>query len=183
MRESTPRQHAVVGRYGAGYSQVELMVVIVIVLLLASILIGAGSKIVTQIKIKRTRSLLATLAAIATEYEVVMGEPETLAYSIEAFVVNAKEAPTTKQMLSALGSDAYKTIDNTVKDKWGNPLRYVPSNEHDNSETWYTGELPQYPRPFFASAGPDGEFGQLDSEATVAQQEQAEDNLYSYNID
>ena len=165
------------------------MIVLGIILLLAGILIGAGSKMVTQAKIKRTRSLLATLAAIATEYEVVTGGSVAInspVDSIEAFVDDAKVPPTTEQMLKALGSDAHTGT--TVKDKWGVAVRYAPSNEHNSDESWYTTELRQHPRPFFASAGPDGEWG--DEQERVNREAgqphdanlaaQADDNMYSY---
>ncbi|MEM1098187.1 MAG: type II secretion system protein [Planctomycetota bacterium] len=81
----------------------------------------------------------------------------------------------------------------TLPDPWGSKLRYARrvSHEDDFTDDDY---LPAHPTPFFASAGPDGEWGdakllsELQAGDTLSEDDQqlaeeAEDNVYSFNID
>ncbi|MEL7087130.1 MAG: hypothetical protein AAGL98_01610, partial [Planctomycetota bacterium] len=81
-----------------------------------------------------------------------------------------------------------------MNDPWDTPLRYAAKVSH--TDTFENDDyLPAHPTPFFASAGPDGLWGNAvfleDREQnrrtlTAAEEllaDQAVDNLYSFEID
>jgi prepilin-type N-terminal cleavage/methylation domain-containing protein len=81
----------------------------------------------------------------------------------------------------------------TLTDPWDTKLRYAARVTHDDNFD-ADNYLPAHPTPFFASAGPDGEFGSAEQLARresgdtltpdeIELAEQAEDNVYSFEID
>ncbi|MEM8781562.1 MAG: prepilin-type N-terminal cleavage/methylation domain-containing protein [Planctomycetota bacterium] len=81
----------------------------------------------------------------------------------------------------------------TLTDPWDTKLRYAARVSHGDSFT-DDDYLPAHPTPFFASAGPDGEFGdaellaELEDGGTLSDEDLelarlAEDNVYSFEID
>ncbi|MEM8493970.1 MAG: prepilin-type N-terminal cleavage/methylation domain-containing protein [Planctomycetota bacterium] len=81
----------------------------------------------------------------------------------------------------------------TLEDPWGSKLRYAARVSHGDNFT-EDDYLPAHPTPFFASAGPDGEWGDARrlverengeslSDDELEDAEQAEDNVYSFQID
>ncbi|MEM8737361.1 MAG: prepilin-type N-terminal cleavage/methylation domain-containing protein [Planctomycetota bacterium] len=65
-------------------------------------------------------------------------------------------------------------------DDWETPMRYANGVSHTDGFT-EDDYLPPHPNAFFASAGPDGEWGTHAADGTP--DDEALDNLYSYNID
>ncbi|MEM1444626.1 MAG: prepilin-type N-terminal cleavage/methylation domain-containing protein [Planctomycetota bacterium] len=81
----------------------------------------------------------------------------------------------------------------TLEDPWGTKLRYAARISHGDDFT-DDDYLPAHPTPFFASAGPDGEWGnaqrltERENGQTLTDEEledaaEAEDNVYSFQID
>lgn len=69
-----------------------------------------------------------------------------------------------------------------VLDMWDNKIRYAPGNRPGESGDLTDDDyLPAHPTPFFASAGPDGEFGDVRSSASDDARQKSEDNIYSFD--
>jgi len=71
-----------------------------------------------------------------------------------------------------------------VIDAWGTPViyKYDPNDDIDGGGDYDDDDfLPESREPYFASAGPDRRWGDVTGNAT--EQEQAEDNLYSIELD
>ena len=179
-----------------GVTIIEMLLVLAIIGLMTGLLLGGARKMKDTARDRRTRSILTTLSGIATEYEAqtsstVSSNPNS-EKSIVDFVAAVRQIPIANQMLSNLGKDVVvrngsgtitSIVDGSgtitsIVDVWGNPLRYAQFN--NNGEI---AELPNYNRPFFASAGPDGQFGKFGQSATPEEERQTEDNLYSYELD
>ncbi len=84
-----------------------------------------------------------------------------------------------------------------LHDAWDTPLRYAAKVSHDTSGGAFRDDdyLPAHPNPFFASAGPDGEWGDaqmlrrmLDGDGSLSDDDledakEAQDNIYSFDIE
>ena len=99
--------------------------------------------------------------------------------SSERFVWAAYQLPATRAMLLTLGeevlTDENRNCFLELRDGWGKKIVYVAYQDDSpadiSTETINVDNfLPEYPRPFFASAGPDGEWD-------------TDDDLYSFDID
>ena len=175
-----------------GFTAKELLVVIFLIAIVSVMIIGAAAKMTQAVKISRTRVVLASLRSIATEWEMESGNHVDDADKIAGFVAAAKQLPTTRKMLTALGKDVYNEgviveknpppayvndPRDIVIDSWGRTIRYVMQNDHDGGRN----DLPEYPMPFFASPGPDGDLGNLKNEDPKAPPQK--DNLYSFDLE
>jgi len=80
----------------------------------------------------------------------------------------------------------FPTTDNDrypeIVDAWGHPLEYVERNTEENGPLPQH-DLPVHPRPFFASPGADGEFGDASNPPNNNQRLLAGDNIYSFNLE
>ena len=85
-----------------------------------------------------------------------------------------------------------------MRDGWGKKIVYATFAVHDAQATYdsevpnrilipnlykHDDFLPSYAKPFFASAGPDGEWGDAHADETSSDYKQAQDNIYSYELD
>ena len=100
--------------------------------------------------------------------------------SSERFVWVTYQLPATRDMLLKLGEEALTDENRNcyleLRDGWGNKIVYVAYQ--DLADTISVDNfLPEYRRPFFASAGRDGKWGANNDAPEAA------DNLYSFNID
>lgn len=135
--------------------------------------------------------MLSNVHAIATEYEVrtgklVPGSSESPEASIATALKAIASIDYTQRMLLNVGKDFLPRDKdghvNGVVDAWGNPVWYVPFNNHDNGGTTklpHTGKSVDEPRPFVASAGPDGKWGTYDKDGPA--DAAARDNLHSFD--
>jgi len=119
---------------------------------------------------------------------------------IERFIALADQQDTTRTLWRSVDDNLIRDTDNDgfaeAVDPWDTPIVYAAFVSHNddyaaddflpqrgdltrdpNDSSSY---IPESPAPFFASAGPDGEFG--DSNGSAAEQAAAEDNLYSFNL-
>lgn len=196
-----------------GFSLVETLVVIGIISILVSLVIASGVYLNGRAKQSQTRGILSALAAIDTEYRAqtgqvvnhtgtspmdwtaaytqtfpigstttgAAGQPAETSpnYSIERFFIAAKQVSQTATMIDNLVNNTRDDDNNNfaeIVDGWGNAIAY-------RSQESASGTFPARPTPFFVSAGPDGKFGSVGSSATAAEQSQASDNLYSYDLE
>jgi len=123
------------------------------------------------------------------------GYPE---HFIERFIALVDQQDTSRTLWRSVGDNQIVDTDEDgfmeVVDPWGTPIVYAAFVSHKDSENDddflpERGDLrglgggvfvPKAPAPFFASAGPDRDFGDVNGSA--AEQAAAEDNLYSYNL-
>jgi hypothetical protein len=189
-------------------------VIIAIIGILASITAVVGFKLKDNGKVAKTRTALAALQGLATEYEAstqtkvntagdtpfdwsqpvtknARNEDGTLASgsatiteSISQFFYAANQVPGINANLVSVGKDLIQGLGGTsgatsptgfirVVDAWGNAIVYSDGANPVTEAPF----IPTHNRPFFASAGPDGKWG--DS----ADSSQLTDNLYSFEID
>lgn len=220
-----------------GFSLMELMIVMFIIVLMAGLLLVAGNKVQTSAKVNQTRVTLSVCKAALDEYELNnkgkrlphLGAGDGIAYvpidwatpkvrnapdasgsavitdddglfyaSIERFVWAMLRNPTTEKMVKSIDARSYRDYDENgfleVTDAFGGSNRkkllYLSYVDHDDN---YTEDdiLPERDKPYFASAGPDGLWGDWreyrkreegDSHNADLATE-AEDNLYSFELD
>lgn len=215
-----------------GVTLMELLAVMFIITLMASILIGVGSKVRTNAKANQTRVTLANCKAALDEYEVQSqgkrlphvgvgdgiiympinwGQPKArnapnasgsavIDDSIERFVWALLRNATTSKMIAAAADpasyrdndeDGFMELTDAFAGRNRTKLLYLAFVDHDDG---YTDDdfLPEKSTPYFASAGPDGEWGNWQDlrkkqtgiagyDDTLATE--AEDNLYSFDLD
>ena len=173
-----------------GWNLIELLVVISIIVILLGIIINTASEKAGPEQ--QTRVIVRAAMAIATEYEVqtqakIPHATDPAGYtgvktSMARFIYLAKQNATTYKMLRSLGKDAVgdNTIITTIKDAWGEELRYVNGKNKNDTHT-EDDNMPNWPTPYFASAGADGKWGIVDDAGKP--NADAEDNIYSFNLD
>ncbi len=194
-----------------GFSLTEVLVVIAIIVVLAGLLLGGAAVASRQSKGRATKAVLFQLAAALTEYhESVRAYPTTTdpftddnsTTSIEDFIEAAEQVASSQQHLDNLTGNWVVDTDNDgfvdeVYDAWyqvdgsgvldGRPIRYYPGANAD----FTAGGLPVRAVPYFASAGPDNEWGTWDNTTNLPANTDvngdgipdAQDNLFSFDLD
>ena len=164
-------------RSAGAFTLTEIVIVILIIGLLSAILITAGRTMRSSVHQRATRTILVKLKAIASEYHVVT-EGYVDDNDMSVFIATVKKITTINTMLGSMGTlhyDGAPLYDGvTVYDTWKNEIRYARTNNHANGDI----DLPQHLYPFFASAGPDGDFGDVQNDDAASQ-----DNIYSFEIE
>jgi len=88
-----------------------------------------------------------------------------------------------KKLILGMDSNLLKDWDGIgylgVVDGWDHPIVYLSVVSTSDSCS-YDDIFPARSAPYFVSAGPDGEFGDVRTSATAAEQAQAADNIYSF---
>jgi prepilin-type N-terminal cleavage/methylation domain-containing protein len=180
-----------------GFTLIELLVVIVIIGLLVGLVVGASAWWSSSRR-SLTRVTLGQLKGVATEYEAQVGA--NVRYDITSndpsmthFLDQVWQIEVTHPMIDSIPDKLRKHFDGKhpgdgspkpemVFDPWENPIVYRyyrdeaghrpqdESSSHAMESPLETENLPERRRPFFASAGPDGEFG-------------TDDDIYSFEVD
>ncbi len=200
---------------GRGFSLIELLVVISLAAVLLTLGVIAGNAMRDRAEAGLERSVLIGLSGAVDEYATRVGRPpDHTDLSVPGLAVSSDDAQdsTIGLFLSKahqLGEDAsvWKMITSATRDglvigdgtdvttwsyvdMWGGKLRYARRVSHTDAFA-ADDYLPAHPAPFFASAGPDGAFGDYqqvllqeagqphDADAARATQ----DNLYSFDIE
>ena len=175
----------------SGWSLIEILVVISIIVILLGIIINTSVEKTGPEQ--QTKVTVRAAMAIATEYEVatqtiVDHTADTTGYTgastgVARFLYAARQISTTQKMVSSLGRDAVDdtTYPTQIFDGWGKELRYGNALETGNTTNDEVGRMPKRPTPYFASAGADGEWGNVDDAGKP--DTKAADNIYSFNLD
>ena len=110
-----------------GFTLIEMMVVIAIIVILAAAVIALGTALKANAQLKQTKVTLKALKALYTSYVQEMGGE---APDINTLVKNGLAMPQLKGSLSSLPSNAlnYSTSTNSyvVNDGFGFPIVYAP---------------------------------------------------------
>ncbi len=195
-------------RASAGFSLIELLVVISLIIILVALLINAV--IENRGPIVETKNTMQALLQAETEYRAktkkfvdhqdttILPEPGS---GMEKFINTVGGDPDIQKMLSAL-SDALTDLDGNnyggVADGWENPIVYrmyslvpptggIPTGDVEWDDLANYG-IPQHgslqrPAPFFASAGKDGKWGDLNAAQDTDEYKWTRDNLYSFELE
>jgi prepilin-type N-terminal cleavage/methylation domain-containing protein len=168
-----------------GFTLAEVLIAISLIALLTGLILGGASYMKASSEVSRTRLLLQQLKNLDIEYRAQSGyivsftEAENEeGQSIETFVEAVMGFDDIRDMLYAVGDAYLVEVDpdtTRVVDAWGKPLQYRAYMKEEAEAYPGAGNLPRHgtskePQPFFASAGPDGEF-------------ETEDDIYSFTLD
>lgn len=164
------------------FSLIELLVVISIIAILLALSVAALTGMYSQASKNQTEVVLNQLQGVLTEYSTQTGSnpaENSSTFSIEDFVdaVYSDCQPAVK-MLETVDSKLVVMDGNnidTINDPWGIELRYTTGGDVNAG-------LPLRRAPYFASAGPDGEWGTIDSD-NEPNSDGADDNIYSFDLD
>lgn len=177
-----------------GFTLVEMMVVVAVLVILFGIGIAIGPEIIDAGEEQLTIGTMRSLEGILEDYTSRVGAPvnnvgdfprdwsgtiyeitsagEAEDKSIQQFYIATKAIPDIEQGTYASMPTTLFTEEDEIIDGWQVPLIYCATTESTGN---YFSFLPTYDRPFFASAGADGLWGN-------GTDEDSEDNIYSYQI-
>ncbi|MEM9346303.1 MAG: type II secretion system protein [Planctomycetota bacterium] len=172
-----------------GFSLIEILVVVSLIALILAIGTAVALRANAEQRRDQTRQMMEALLAANDEYKAVRKStaishtgPTAGLSSAEQFVAACLEIQTCETiMLAALNSSTSTALDriykdNSIFDRWGTELEYRQSNDQSGNgpanqagDTVANNLLPRSRDPFFASAGPDKEWG-TDDDITTLQQ-------------
>ncbi|MFA9479518.1 type II secretion system protein [Phycisphaerales bacterium AB-hyl4] len=193
----------------AGFTLMEILIVVFIIVGLVAITLAAGTYMRSAAQSRQTAVLLQTLHNASTEYQAQMGyawgdrpnhwNDPTNVYdpdnTIGWFLRGTQRVPEVYQIIAALREQLeYGNVNGdtgpiAANDNWGTAIvyRHPDANMTDEPIRY----LPPRHRPYFASAGPDEQWGDYEEwqnrergephDADLA--EQAADNIYSFELD
>ncbi len=157
---------------GAAFTLIEMMVVVAIIVLLASITVMVGIKVKSNAAYHNTRITLKSLDGLYSMYiaDGLQAPTTANAYNDSWSWVSAfmNYAPTRKTMMPIVSPDPYSTNWN-VNDGWGNAIYYQQLGGPNNQAPGQ--------RACFQSAGPDAKYNCIKSGNVVV----SGDDLYSYD--
>ena len=148
-----------------GFTLIEIMVVVAIITVLASIALFMGIQLKRSSGEKQTRAALEVLVGAMNAYIKDNPEPPPLGTTTDetSWVMALKSFPASANMLKSL---KFSDDGSRVLDGFSNPIIYIrPNTPLPNQPTGQTTGV-------FMSAGPDGLAGPLGSKAS-------EDNIFS----
>lgn len=183
MRQTQPRTRP----RPAGFSIIEMLVLVSIILILSAIGIGAISQLFGTAEARKTQAILRQLGAALTEYtahtrgsQPLMTEtadPEDPDIGVVGdMAANGGEAVT--KMLATIreNNDGQLAID-----AWGRPIVYINGLDGRSHNGTISGQ-PLRPLAYFASAGEDGEWGEFQDGDVRKPDTAAADNLFSFEV-
>lgn len=164
----THRTFRVVRVVRAGWSLIELLVVVSLITVLLGIIINTAGE--AKGPEAQTKVLVHNVHAIATEYEVrtgqvieVNGASHGDAASIQYFCEQAGKTDITRQMMLNLGKEFIainsSNVVTAINDAWSRSLWYVAYNAGETNKLPWHGVGAKAPAPFVASSGKDGNWG------------------------
>lgn len=178
-----------------GFSLIEILVVLSIIALLLGIGALVALKMTTEARREQTRAMMEGLLSANDQYKAVRQgasishTADTSLSSTENFVASCLQIKSCEEiLLSALSSSTSQSLEriyrdgggsssyNSVYDRWGTELQYRQSNDqtgtgpaNESGAGIDNDKLPLSRDPFFASAGPDKEWGTDDDITTTEQ--------------
>ena len=152
------------------FTMIELMVVVAVILILLTIGGLVATKIAGTGEESITTSVLSAAMDVMAEYEVRI-EQKTTSTNITQFVTDTRQISAVAEKYHYFPSGTFTGT--TILDGWDNEIRYVTNGATLN--------MPRHPQPYFASAGPDGDWGTVD--ANNVPNDDAADNVYSFDLD
>lgn len=138
MESASPLDSIVIAESGrrrrdAGFSLLELMVVVVIMSILALVIMPRVINRPDQARVARVQSDLATLSNAVQLYRL-----DNFAYpTTEQGLLALVERPTTGPTPANYAADGY--IDRLPKDPWGNDYQYLSPGVHDEVDIFSYG--------------------------------------------
>lgn len=172
----------------AAFTLVELLVVIGVITVLMAIAAYMYNRLDPGDKVTRTN--LENLRAILAELEAVEG-PTGLPADDAAMIAKFSTLPAYQSMLARLG----RSVKNgRVVDGWGGPIKYFANGQLKQVRLGVTAANAASTtqdinspdgRPFFASAGPDGNFTGNNAAAASPVETLSgggDDNVYSFQL-
>ena len=188
------------------FTLIELLVVLSII----SVVIGIGVYGILGVwenaEVQRTRVTVQQIMAAVTEYEAqtmqgisFAGTSSPAEESIRVLLAAVMTIPEAGAIIDSIepefledypdpepdGSNDFDA--DQINDSWGNPYQYRHYHaqgiraHHGNVGVLPAHGDPNRPKPFVASAGPDGKFGDA-QHANKKRQLQAVDNIYSFEL-
>lgn len=178
-----------------GFTLIEMLTVISIIIIMLAIGIVATSRMYRQTDVNRTEMTLQVLASAYTEYTAQVrqtpGNVNNISYhsnpnndhvSLQEFLNDVQDnSSVATQMLQTI-NDQYLVRQTTgnrritrINDAWGTPIRYYISGSYAHFG------LPRRNTPYFASAGENKNWGTINAQNQP--DTNAEDNLYSFNLE
>lgn len=153
-----PRPH-VRRAHAAGFTLIEMMVVISIIAVLAALVLGALSAARTQSKVQLTEAKMSMLDAKIKEYERDFGDwPDSKGVDgraggealLEALLTEEQNGPYIARKEMTLG-DLDNNSHDEILDAWGKPFHYIHFRHYDS-------EPPNRDSFRLYSAGPDKQY-------------------------
>ncbi len=143
-----------------GLTLVEILIVLAVIALLATMVIGIASSIYTKAKEKATKATITLLESALEEYkdfenEFPMADTQDPNLNCEKLYTELNRIPSSRVILEKLDDSAiknkYGAVDSPpeIYDSWGIVLNYIYDPNHTNF-------------PWLSSAGPDREHDNLD---------------------
>ncbi|MCE1246573.1 MAG: type II secretion system major pseudopilin GspG [Firmicutes bacterium] len=119
------------GRRARGFTFLEVMVVVAILVLLATIIIVRYGKSVDQAKIDKTTIQLKEIEKALELYKIDNGNYPTQEQGLKALVEKPEDEPVPKKWK--------KSFDEIPKDPWNNDFIYVIPGEHKDFDLFSKG--------------------------------------------
>jgi len=171
----TPRHNA--------FTLIEILVAISIITILLAIGIAAMSAMYGQADISKTQIALEQLEGARTEY-IAFNRGNQPAFGGIASVlseIRANGGDEAVKMLNSISNTILDDGSNTPIDPWGNPIVFIGTNgQSDGGGVTGQPQRPSSSLPYFASRGPDGEWGTFAGGDPTEPDDDAKDNLFSF---
>lgn len=132
----------------AGFTLIEILVVIAILVILVGLVVAIGSNVQGKAKIQTTKTLLKTLDGILSQYQQETGVALTPTGPGDniSFIPLFAALPQTQKAMASLKPYLNPANSSQINDAFGTPIIIVVVGT----------------KPGFQSAGPDRQFGTLD---------------------
>jgi prepilin-type N-terminal cleavage/methylation domain-containing protein len=205
----TPHRPAFRSPHARGFTIIEVLVVVTVILILLAIGVSVSPVIQNAMGESKTKAMLRSadslLQAALAETDQTMNQGDGPVFqSVHELVEFASRHDGLRTMLEAFGENLQKTGGTwRIIDGWKIPIHLMATDDHDTATDHdgggpyeplpteaqgvndnYQPDLPDLPRdrPYFASRGPNGYWGDHDS-GNNTRQERAADNYYSFDLE